>query len=994
MFRNTACSATLLTLLFSFPLSTALPQERATITGTVKDVRTGEPLPGATVLVQNSGLGVSTDMDGRFVIRNVLPGPSTLRAVYVGYLEKELKVEIKEGETQKQNIWLTAVGIESEEVVVTVQAGGQNAAINQQLAALPITNVVSRDRMQELPDANAAESVSRLPGVSLIRTGGEGAQVVIRGLSPQYNQITINGVEMPSNVASTNNIIGTSDAGGGLDASGAALGDRGADLSMISSNMLGGIKVTKAITPDMDAAVIGGVVDFALRKAVRSESNADGQGRWLPFLEFKAQGGYTNLKNSYDNYRYAGSLEHRFFDQRFGIFVQGSAERRDLSSNVLQADYELIDMSHADMPLPQIDALNLSDVFRKRQRYGGTVVLDYQHGTGNIALMNFLSRSKTQEIIRGEFMDPNPAGTDVSLAYRANEQNNELNVLTNLLSVEQDLSIVQANLRLSHSYTESRNPEDLYNEFWQRGSSADFANRGDMSYVQPRVLATYARHDATNSWFHNLIITKSLLQERTITASMDLAADVTFASDLSSAFKVGGMFQHRTREYDFNHYEWPLDWEGSHNQTLLAEFPWLIMDSNGRIRMDSFTQDSYDYHQFLNGEYALAYPMNINRLWEIAPCVKSIHSPNPRKVENLINDYTGYEDKGAGYAMAQVNFGQDITFLPGVRYQNLAVNYTAMGGTAVPGGLQGDTATAEHSHGYWLPMVHARYRPFGWMQIHFAYTNTLNYPDYSVLTPRYLISMGYIDYNNHALKPATSENLDLVVSFHSNEIGLLALTGFKKRIKDLVFFSTTYISDLSKYPELPQGGTQLYTFNSYINNPMPVDLWGIETEWQTHFWYLPKPFDGLVLNINYTHIFSEAKYPRSERRVYYDEEGNSVSAVSDSFYTSRMLNQPNDIVNLAMGYDYRGFSLRLSMLYQDNIFKHPDFWMQQRINSARFTRWDLSVKQDFSWLGLQIFFNISDITGEDDVDVNQRNGYPASQQRYGMSADLGLQIRL
>ncbi len=42
---------------------------------------------------------------------------------------------------------------------------------------------------------------------------------------------------------------------------------------------------------------------------------------------------------------------------------------------------------------------------------------------------------------------------------------------------------------------------------------------------------------------------------------------------------------------------------------------------------------------------------------------------------------------------------------------------------------------------------------------------------------------------------------------------------------------------------------------------MPIDLWGIETEWQTHFWYLPKPFDGLVLNFNYTHIFSEASIP-------------------------------------------------------------------------------------------------------------------------------------
>jgi hypothetical protein len=232
-----------------------------------------------------------------------------------------------------------------------------------------------------------------------------------------------------------------------------------------------------------------------------------------------------------------------------------------------------------------------------------------------------------------------------------------------------------------------------------------------------------------------------------------------------------------------------------------------------------------------------------------------------------------------------------------------------------------------------------------------------------------------------------------VVSFLSNEIGLLSFNGFKKRVKDLVFFSQTYTSDLSKWPELPQVGNALYNLNTYVNNPNNIDLWGIETEWQTHFWYLPKPFDGLVLNFNYTHIFSEASYPRSEKRVFYDDDGNSITVVSDTFYTTRMLNQPNDIVNLAMGYDLGGFSLRLSMLYQDNIFKRPDFWMQQRVNSATFTRWDLSVKQDLPWFGMQVYFNMNNITGEDDTDVNQKNLYTASEQRYGMSADLGFVIR-
>jgi hypothetical protein len=68
--------------------------------------------------------------------------------------------------------------------------------------------------------------------------------------------------------------------------------------------------------------------------------------------------------------------------------------------------------------------------------------------------------------------------------------------------------------------------------------------------------------------------------------------------------------------------------------------------------------------------------------------------------------------------------------------------------------------------------------------------------------------------------------------------------------------------------------------------------------------------------------------------------------------------------------------------------------MQQRVNSAKFTRWDLSVKQDLPWFGMQLFFDLRNITGENDLDVNQKNGYPASEQRYGMSADAGVLIRL
>ncbi len=982
-----------LVIVLVLPLITTLGLAASgTVEGLVRDSQTGDALPGANVTLVKTSLGASTDINGKYTIRDVSPGTYSLRATYVGYTEKQVQIEVKEGQTFKQDFKLEAVGVEGEEIVVTAQAAGQKEAINQQISSMPIVNIVSRARIQELPDANAAESVSRLPGVSIIRTGGEGSKVVIRGLSPQYNQVTIDGVEMPSNVASANNITG---GGGALGTTGNSTGDRGEDLSMISSSMLGGIEVTKAITPDMDATLIGGVVNFQLRKAQKTQLAEEGpEQTWAPLVELRMQGGYTKLKQSYDNYRAVASLEKRFFDdQRFGVFLQGSDEKRNLSSNNLGATYTLVkkDANNPDAPFPEITGLNLNDTFRKRKRYGGTLVLDYTHDHGDIGFMNFVSSQTTQEIVRGENLYPR--SNDMS--YYANEANNKLSVLSNLLSVKHDFEWMRVDLKISHSYSESSNPEDLSFDFYQ--NQAGFANIGDFTKIPPQTLGSMVVHDQTRAGNIALSTSTTLSEERVIQGSLDLTKDFSISTDLSSRIKIGGVFQHRTREYDYNTASGSQGYSGGGN-VLTAwrnAYPWLIF-SGGRLGLENFTKDSYEYGEFLSGAYELGYPMNVNLMWDLLPIAKGVSSLEGYQVNKLgtvVNDYHGWENKSAGYAMIVLDYGPTISLIPGFRYQNLATKYTAMRGMLVPGGIEGGDTTIEHSNGFFLPMVHARYRPYEWMQIHFAYTKTLNYPDYSALTPRYLISNGNIDYNNHALKPATSENLDLVVSFLSNEIGLLSFNGFKKRIKDLVFFSQTYTSDLSKWPELPQTGNQLYNLNTYVNNPNNIDLWGIETEWQTHFWYLPKPFDGLVLNFNYTHIFSEASYPRSEKRVFYNDDGSSTTVVSDTFYTTRMLNQPNDILNLAMGYDLGGFSLRLSMLYQDNIFKRPDFWMQQRVNSATFTRWDLSVKQDLPWFGMQVYFNINNITGEDDTDVNQKNLYTASEQRYGMSADLGFVIR-
>ena len=111
---------------------------------------------------------------------------------------------------------------------------------------------------------------------------------------------------------------------------------------------------------------------------------------------------------------------------------------------------------------------------------------------------------------------------------------------------------------------------------------------------------------------------------------------------------------------------------------------------------------------------------------------------------------------------------------------------------------------------------------------------------------------------------------------YNNELGLFTFGGFLKHINDFVFFQSSNISDPKKYaglhnvPKFPNLNVKGYSIDTYYNNPNRVKLWGIESDWQTHFWYLPVILSGLVLNVNYTHVFSKAKYPLTtvEQRPY------------------------------------------------------------------------------------------------------------------------------
>jgi hypothetical protein len=548
-------------------------------------------------------------------------------------------------------------------------------------------------------------------------------------------------VELPANVASSDPGEHRTEFGGGSELS--LSGDRASDLSMISSGMLGGIEVIKAITPDMDATVIGGVVNFSMRKAVKSAVE-------VPRFELLTQGRHNSLKDTYKDYKVEGSYEQRFREDKIGVFLQGTIEDKNLSANELSGSYEYAGKTVADEERPAFLNMNLTDVLRDRDRYGATLVLDYAHETGDFGFMNFFSRSKTRTVSRNEFWD----GFNDDLFYNATNSNTTLDIYSNLLSIKQAFAGIGIDARFSHSYSKTRNPEDVRFNFWQ--NTAGFAGRYQATrYAPPSDIAELVVHDPENAAFFDIYNVGNLSKDRTLNGALDLTTELPISGLMSGKIKFGGAYQRRSRSYDYNQSSGSVFYDdgGQVAGAILREYPQF----GASINFADFIDPDYSYGDFLKGAYKLGPPLDVDLMLKIIEVAKRNPGTGngggykPHKLSSLLYDYSGHENRSAGYTMLTLNVGPWLTIVPGVRYQNLTTKYKGIRGEQIPGGIQYTEADETQSHGYWLPMGHLRLKPLGWMQFHFAYTNTLNYPDYNTIIPRYLIGTNFILYNNYRL---------------------------------------------------------------------------------------------------------------------------------------------------------------------------------------------------------------------------------------------------
>ncbi|MCK9244050.1 MAG: outer membrane beta-barrel protein, partial [Candidatus Marinimicrobia bacterium] len=935
----------------------------------------------------------------------------TVVVTYIGYLPLNVDVNIPLGGTIRRDFGLEPEVLQGREVIVTAQALGQMQAINQQLASDKISSIVSEARIQELPDFNAAQALSRLPGVSTLESSGEANKVVIRGLAPQYNAVSVEGVKLSSTGSTQMGVSALSNTSGSIS------NDRSVDLSMISPYMIKSISVFKSLTPDMNANSIGGSVNMELREAP-SQLHYD----------LMWQSGYTAKTGNFGNYRAVGSISQRFFNDNLGAYILVNAEKYDRDADNMNSVYDITEKRPDTTGFRPVIVNNttLNRHVETRQRYGGNLIIDYKLPNGSIKSVNMLTR------LVSDFTDINTVlhYADGLIYFNYRNGVNTTDLIVNSISFDYDFRWVKMDLKYARTSSKNNLPESPYLQFKSPGTAVSTnippntkpEDLLDSNVVNTKVV-NYPIYDQIQ--LDNINLFSSLYKESKDQLTLDFKVPYSFGRNLLGYIKIGGQYYNQDNSNDqktpYAQLRSGNDFTDALIDDLEREFG-IEYDPNFKFTGSNFIGDSHYTRSFLKNEFGqIWYACDPNMPTAMANYLASSPQWTGQSFgqlsggwfngpfQRLANTYYYEEKYYAGYVMSELTY-RNIMVVGGARYEKMESKYTAynMYDQREPTSQQIDTVTTRPTNEFILPMVQTKYSPSKWMDIRYAYTQTLARPDYHQLSPKvtYNNPRTSINAGNPDLVPAQAYNHDFNLTFHGNKIGLFSVGLFYKEVKNFTYSSSYKMYDSTFYDGLksrhdedlnilsykPDLGGTLHT---YVNSLFPAYVKGLEFDLQTRLWYLPKGLDGIILGINYTMIESEATYPiYDDTTVYPPRPLPRISYVTYTTRKGRLIYQPNDVVNAYIGYEIKGFSARISFLFQGNSVSRIGAFPEQDGYTKDYFRLDASVRQKLPFFGSEIYLDIININNEINSSAQTTIDGFTNIKNYGTTANLGIRLRL
>lgn len=282
------------------PAGSSRVQSRGSISGTVTDESTGAALKGALVEIEGTRRRTATDDLGRYQFNDVPAGQATVRISYLGYAQSQVSFVVRPGEASEQDFSLVG-GAAGQEIVVYGRRSARAQALNQEKTADNVSTVISSDSLGSFTGTTIAESLRRAPGVVFERDSatGDGTNIVVRGLAPDFNTIKLNGVELPES------------SGRG----------RAASLGNLLTESVGKVTISKTLLPSQDSSGTGGLID------IETKTPLDRPRR---FASVTVEGA-KRAKGFNDDFSAAATISGKFgASEQFGLSASVQYRKQDL----------------------------------------------------------------------------------------------------------------------------------------------------------------------------------------------------------------------------------------------------------------------------------------------------------------------------------------------------------------------------------------------------------------------------------------------------------------------------------------------------------------------------------------------------------------------------------------------------------------------------------------------------------------------------------------
>ncbi|WP_221031450.1 TonB-dependent receptor [Actomonas aquatica] len=908
----------------------ALPAE--TLSGRVVDAATLAPLEAAAVTLPGTEQRTRTDAQGRFQFANIVPGSVPVTISYLGLETLQRTVTVVPGAGASAEFALEREALWLDAVMVSGSTGAQVAALNQQRESSAISNVISADQAGRFPDANAAEAMRRIPGVSIEREekAGDGRYVSIRGLDSGLNAFSINGMR-----------VAQSDEE-----------NRRVPLDTIHTGALSKITVYKSLTPDLDGDGIGGAVEMATATAFEL-------GR--PVRSLTLEGIYQDFAGEL-GYLAGGTFADVFgAEDQFGLLVSFTMEDRDTAGFVVGNDEEWIpvdeDNATQNAAWHPGEEMEYNTYANNREKWGLSAALEWKLSpTTELYFKASLNQFTDTELNNGRHfvMDdfefdalqdpavPLSYSTDNAvLAYGEYEQT-EWELSNYIAGGTTRLGAVRLDYSAAYSTGQQEEPRDFEVFYAAELEDALGWDLSDPNFPRPIMTAADAARlaDPANYEFDEV----DMDYDQSEDTKWAVKLDATWAVNETLVLQAGVKGQFSERELN----------EANRFQSDEARHDSLA--TSGLLGGDSSFGDIGQSLVILGYDAGALDQLFVNRnnLFE------DTTDPIPDE-----DSYVANEDIYAGYLMGTWNLGRwEIVGGARVEYTEVETHNQEL----VVIVDEDDPAYGEDQPGWnpyeeenyllaplssrstyteVLPRLQVNYRASDRLVYRAAAFTSLARPEFQFISGateaerdggEYEVSLG-----NPDLEAAYAWNFDLGVEYYLDGIGLVSVNGFFKSIDGFIFNDAA--------PENEYDGQFLgspATFEQPVNGNT-AKIHGIEFNYVTRFTSLPGVMSGLGFYGNLTLQDSEA-----------DTGLDDANLTDVPFF-----NAPDYVGTVALTYDRSGWDCSLSYSFRDGYLDE----LMDGINIYAQPYESLDLQLAYTWNQVTFSVKVQDLLDSGDSPI-------------------------